>query len=195
MNKLILQMQMSVDGFVGGDGQHRWQLWDWVGECPWDDELKRDFNATLASIGTILLSRKLAEQGYLTHWANAAKKFPRDSFYAFAQQITCVQKVILSRTLETSAWNRTRIAKGDIANAVEGLKRNDDGDIIAFGGAGLAASLIAARMVDEYQLFINPAVLTTGERLFDTTGFQNLDLVGSKSYDCGMVVNRYKNRR
>ncbi|TIT56016.1 MAG: deaminase, partial [Mesorhizobium sp.] len=27
MKKLILQMQMSVDGFVGADADHPWQLW------------------------------------------------------------------------------------------------------------------------------------------------------------------------
>lgn len=29
MRKLILQMQMSVDGFVGSDTIDDWQLWDW----------------------------------------------------------------------------------------------------------------------------------------------------------------------
>ena len=29
MKKLILQMQMSVDGFVGAYEDHGWQLWEW----------------------------------------------------------------------------------------------------------------------------------------------------------------------
>lgn len=32
MKKLILQMQMSVDGFVGADEDRRWQLWEWGDE-------------------------------------------------------------------------------------------------------------------------------------------------------------------
>jgi len=39
MKKLILQMQMSVDGFVGADEGHRWQLWEWGDDSAWDDEL------------------------------------------------------------------------------------------------------------------------------------------------------------
>ena len=31
MRKLILQMQMSVDGFVGAAGGEHWQLWEWGG--------------------------------------------------------------------------------------------------------------------------------------------------------------------
>ena len=36
MKKLILQMQMSVDGFVGADDDHHWQLWEWGDGCAWD---------------------------------------------------------------------------------------------------------------------------------------------------------------
>ncbi|WP_404927688.1 dihydrofolate reductase family protein [Mesorhizobium sp. ORM16] len=60
-----------------------------------------------------------------------------------------------------------------------------------FGGAGFASALIAARLVDEFQLFINPAVLGAGRRIFDQGGFGRLRLLGSKSYACGMVVSRY----
>jgi len=87
MKKLILQMQMSVDGFVGANEDHRWQLWEWGDDISWDEELKRDFNSVFAGIDTILLSRKMAEEGYLSHWGNAAKKYPADPFYAFAQRI------------------------------------------------------------------------------------------------------------
>jgi dihydrofolate reductase len=55
MGKLILQMQMSVDGFVGAAGSEHWQLWEWGDNCPWDHELKQDFNAVFAGIDTILL--------------------------------------------------------------------------------------------------------------------------------------------
>ncbi|TIX93270.1 MAG: deaminase, partial [Mesorhizobium sp.] len=65
MKKLILQMQMSVDGFVGADEDHRWQLWEWGDDSDWDDELKQDFNAVFETVDTILLSRKMAEEGYL----------------------------------------------------------------------------------------------------------------------------------
>ena len=76
MRKLLLQMQISVDGFVGSDGHYDWQLWGWGDRNRWDEELKRDFNAFFASIDTILLSRKMAEEGYLTHWGNAARNYP-----------------------------------------------------------------------------------------------------------------------
>ncbi|TPI19699.1 dihydrofolate reductase family protein [Mesorhizobium sp. B4-1-1] len=191
MKKLILQMQMSVDGFVGADEGHRWQLWEWGDDNAWDEELKQDFNAVFQTIDTILLSRKMAEEGYLTHWGNAAKKYPRDPFYAFAQRIVEAEKVVASDKLETSRWERTRVVSGDLPREVDALKQGKGGDIAVFGGAGFAAALIAAGLVDEYHLFINPAVLGSGRRIFEKGGFGRLKLLGSKPYASGMVVSRY----
>ena len=191
MKKLILQMQMSVDGFVGAGEGHRWQLWEWGDDSAWDEELKRDFNADFTAVDTILLSRKMAEEGYLTHWGNAARKYPKDPFYAFAQRIVEAQKVVASDKLETSRWERTRVVSGDLPREVAALKQDDGGDIAVFGGASFGSAMIAAGLVDEFQLFINPAVLGSGRRIFDQGGFSRLKLLGSKPYASGMVVSRY----
>ncbi|TIO73566.1 MAG: deaminase [Mesorhizobium sp.] len=191
MKKLILQMQMSVDGFVGADQDHRWQLWEWGDDSDWDDELRQDFNAGFETVDTILLSRKMAEEGYLNHWGNAARKFPQDRFYAFAKRIVEARKVVLSDRLKVSRWERTSLASGDLPREVSALKAGEGGDIAVFGGAGFASALIAAGLIDEFQLFINPAVLGSGRRIFDQGGLARLTLIGSKAYACGMVVNRY----
>lgn len=191
MRKLILQMQMSVDGFVEGDGQHRWQIWDWVSDCPWDEDLKQEFNGFFQTVGTILLSRKMAEEGYIDHWANAAKHFPEDGFYAFAKRITEIPKVVLSSKLETSRWERTTVVSGDLQREVNALKQASGGNIAVFGGVSFASALIPANLVDEVQFFINPAALGSGQGIFAAAGFHKLRLVGSRAYDCGIVVNRY----
>ncbi|MBZ9861618.1 dihydrofolate reductase family protein [Mesorhizobium sp. CA12] len=191
MRKLILQMQISVDGFVGADEDRRWQLWEWGDDSAWDEELKRDFNAVFTTIDTILLSRKMAEEGYLTHWGNAARKYPKDRFFAFAQRIVEAEKVVASDKLGTSRWERTRVVSGDLPREVNAVKQGEGGDIAVFGGAGFASALIAAGLVDEFQLFINPAVLGSGRRIFDKGGFGRLRLLGSRPYASGMVVSRY----
>ncbi|MER8696568.1 dihydrofolate reductase family protein [Mesorhizobium opportunistum] len=191
MKKLILQMQMSVDGYVGANADHRWQLWEWGDDNGCDEELKRDFNTVFAGIDTILLSRKMAEEGYLTHWGNAAKKHPADPFYAFAQRIVEARKVVPTDRLKTSRWERTTVVSGDLPREIKALKAGEGADIAVFGGAGFASALIAAGLVDELQLFVNPAALGAGRRIFDQGGFRNLRLLGSKAYACGMVVNRY----
>lgn len=191
MRKLILQMQISVDGFVASDQHHDWQLWDWGDRNKWDEELKRDFNRHFERIDTILLSRKMAEEGYLTHWGKAAERFPEDEFYAFAKRIVEIDKVVPTDKLNKSSWPRTAVRSGDLGREVGLLKAEPGGDIGVFGGAGFAAGLISAGLVDEFQFYINPAALGSGTRIFEVTGFQKLKLLSSKAYRCGMVVSSY----
>lgn len=189
--KLVLQMQMSVDGFVGADGVDDWQLWNWADDNRWDEELKQDFNIHFQTIDAILLSSRMAEEGYLTHWGNAAKRYPENSFYAFAQRIVEVRKVVPSSRLDTSRWERTVVRSGDLQREVGTLKAETGGDIGVFGGAGFASALINVGLVDEIQLYINPSALGAGSRIFDPAAFRRLRLIDSKPYRCGMVVSRY----
>ncbi len=192
MKKLILQMQMSVDGCVGASDGRPWQLWGWGDHCPWDDALKREFNAIMSRVDTILLSRKMAEEGYIAHWTHAARNHPRDAFFAFARRIVEARKVVLSDKLDASTWDRTTLASGDLPREVSSLKaERGERDMIVFGGAGFASALIAAGLIDELQLFINPTALGKGARIFDQSGFRRFRLLGAKAYACGIVVSRY----
>ena len=191
MRKLILQMQMSVDGFVGSHQDDDWQLWGWGEHSKWDEELKRDFNLHFERIETILLSRKMAEEGYLNHWGKAARRFRADPFYAFAKRITELDKVVLTNKLKESAWPRTDVRGGDLGTAVRAMKSEAGGDIGVFGGAGFASALIEAGVVDEFQFYVNPAALGAGTRIFEASGFRKLKLLNAKAYPSGMVVSRY----
>lgn len=191
MRKLILQMQMSVDGFVGSHQDIDWQLWGWGEHNRWDEELQRDFNLHINGIGTILLSRKMAEEGYLDHWKKAAMRYPADPFFAFAKRITEVRKVVLTNKLKESAWPRTGVRGGPLFSAVMAMKSEAGGDIGVFGGAGFASALIETGVVDEFQFYINPVALGEGTRIFNASSFSKLELLGSRAYPSGMVVTRY----
>ena len=189
MRRLILQMQTSVDGRVASVDTDSWQVWGWGDEWTWDEVLKRDFNATFASVGSILLSRPMVEQGYLDHWKRMEKVLRADPHGGFARRIGEAEKVVLSHVLTESRWPRTTIARGPLAKAVASLKRTGTGDIICFGGTGFASALVAAGVVDEYQFYVNPTAVGSGDSIFQQT--TALRLLGSKSYDCGIVVSRY----
>jgi dihydrofolate reductase len=194
MRRLILQMQVSVDGYVAAvqPGLH-WQIWNWGDHWPWDDALKRDFNTIFDSIDGILLSRKMVEEGYLEHWARVASRFPSDPNYAFAKKITDVSKVVVSSQLKASRWARTEVIKGGLIDEVNALKRRPGGPLITFGGVGFASSLVAADLVDEFQFFVNPTAVSEGYSIFHQPreGLR-FELIRSDSYGCGMVVNRYR---
>ena len=193
MRKLILQMQMSVDGFVAASNAGLdWQLWGWGDRWNWDDALKQYFNEVFQSIDTILLSRKIIEEGYLDHWGRAARNHPADPHYAFAQKVVDARKVVLTNKLEASRWSRTEIAAGPMADEVNALKRQPGADILCIGGVGFASSLVAEGLVDEFQFFVNPAAVGGGRSVFhEQRNGHSLRLLGAQAYECGIVVSRY----
>jgi dihydrofolate reductase len=196
MRKLILQMQVSVDSYVGraGNGPN-WQVWDWGRECPWDDPLKARFNAVFRDIDTILLSRRIVEGGYLDHWSQFARDYGDNPDLAFAQCIVDARKVVFSKTLQNTKWAGTELARRPLVEEVDALKAESGRDLIAFGGAGFASALIASDLVDEYQFYVNPVALGEGLSIFKERGIDaDLELREAEAYACGIVVIRYARR-
>jgi len=172
------------------NGKTDWMIWNFGPDLNWDDELKRDFNALHSEADTILLSRKMAVEGFIGHWAAVAEKPEQE--YAFARNITAARKVVFTKTLASAEWKNTTLAKGDFMEEVNRLKAQDGKDLIAYGGASFVSSLIKARLIDEYHLLINPTALGNGIAVFGEAGDRlNLKLIQAKAYRCGMAVLMY----
>jgi dihydrofolate reductase len=154
--------------------------------------LKARFNAVFQNIDTILLSRKIVEGGYLDHWSQFARDYGSHPDFAFAQRIMDARKIVFSKTLQKTKWAGTELAKRPLAEEVKALKAEPDRDMIAFGGAGFASSLVAHDLVDEYQFYVNPVVLRDGLSIFEKRDMDsNLALREAEGYPCGIVVVRY----
>ncbi len=84
------------------------------------------------------------------------------------------------------------MAKGDLVDEIKKLKNQTGKDIMAYGGATFVSALIKNRLIDEYHLFINPTAIGNGMSIFKELNVnQNLTLVNSRSFDCGIVVLKY----
>ena len=190
MRKLKLQVQISVDGFIAGpNGEMDWMTWDW------DDKIKDYVNELTDSVDTILLGRKMTT-GFISHWSSVVN--PTDPSYAFAKKMMDKPKVVFSKTLDKSdpiaiGWENTVIAKDGLADEVYKLKNNTGKDIIVYGGATFDSSLIKTGLIDEFHLFVNPAVIGNGLSIFkDLNDKQNLKLVKSIPFECGIVLLNYE---
>ncbi|MCL4267331.1 MAG: dihydrofolate reductase family protein [Anaerolineae bacterium] len=186
MRKLKLQVQMTVDGYIAGpNGEMDFMAWDW------DDALKQYVEDITEPVDCIVLGRKLAE-GFIPHWAGVAAN-PDHPEVAAGKKFTDTPKVVFTKTLDQSAWGNTVLAKGDLGDEITKLKNQDGNDIIAYGGATFVSSLIKHGLIDEYHLFINPAAIGNGMAIFkQLDGKQNLTLVKSIPFDCGIVVLHYE---
>lgn len=183
MRKLKLQVQMTVDGYIAGkNGEMDWPTRDW------DDKLKKYVGEITEPVDCILLGRKLA-QGFIPYWASHPEQEGADKFNG-------TKKVIFTQTLEKSEWDHTVLAKGDLVEEIERLKRQDGKDIIAYGGVAFASALIKHGLIDEFHLFINPVAIGDGMSIFkELDSRQNLALVKSTPFDCGIVVLNYELQR
>jgi dihydrofolate reductase len=186
MRKLKLQVQMSVDGYIAGtNGEMDWMVWNW------DDELKQYVIGITEPVDCIVLGRKLAE-GFIPYWATVAAN-PDDPEFTSGKKFTDTNKVVFTKTLDKSKWDNTVLAKGDLVDEITKLKKQDGKDIIAYGGATFVSALIKQGLIDEFHLFINPTAIGNGMTIFkELDSKQNLTLVKSKSFDCGIVVLSYK---
>jgi dihydrofolate reductase len=198
MRKLILEVQMSIDGFIAEvNGNTDWMLWNWGPDWKWDNELRKYHTDLTKSADCIFLSRQMAEEGFIAHWAKASEN-PNDPQFEFAKHITDTHKIVFTKTLDKSAsipggWDKTDIAEGDFVDAINKLKKKNGKDIIVYGGATFVSSLIRAKLIDEFHLLVNPVAIGKGLPIFnDPDNKQNMILVTSKSFSSGIVLLHYK---
>lgn len=179
-------MQLSVDGFVGGpNGEMDWMTWNW------GDDIKKFVMDLTTPVDTILLGGHMPD-GFIGHWKNVAAN-PSDEGYIFGKKMYDTPKVVFSTTISESKWENTVVAKDDIVTEVNGLKKKDGGDIIAYGGANFVSNLIKNNLIDEYLLFINPVAIGSGMAIFkELEGKLNLKLVSATPFECGIVALTYQ---
>lgn len=189
MRKLKLQVQMSVDGFIGGPNGEM----DWL-TFPWTKDIEDYVTELTSSVDTIVLGRKLAE-GFIPHWAAVAAD-PGNPEVEAGKAFTDKYKVVFSKTMTASPWANTDIASGDIVDEINKLKNKEGDDIIAYGGAAFVSSLIRHNLIDEYHLFINTAAIGNGLPIFkDMDAYRKLKLIHAKGFDCGITLLCYAPHR
>jgi dihydrofolate reductase len=182
MGKLIYSMITTLDGYVSGpDGSFGW------GGV--DAESHGFITEQMASVGTFLNGRRMYE--VMVYWETAhlepdAPAFVRD----FARMWQATDKIVYSTTLEDVSSKRTRIERTFDPDAVRKLKAESDLDL-TIDGPTLAAHAIRAGLVDEYQVFVAPAIVGGGNRLLPDGVSANLELLDERRFGNGVVFLRY----
>jgi dihydrofolate reductase len=193
MRKLKLEIQVSIDGYIARkDGSTDWMQWGWGPNWTWDEELQEFHTALNTSGDRIIISRQMAEEGFVAHWQNAAKD-EQSPQAKFARYVGDTTKIVVSTTLNKQipipgGWENVEIMN-NLKKGIQQLKAEDGGDMLVYGGATLVSSLIKQNLIDEYYLFVNPTALGKGLSIFKQQ--TNLQLVDAKPYKCGVTVLKY----
>jgi dihydrofolate reductase len=111
-------------------------------------------------------------QGRRTYQVSAAA-WPSRSGDPFTDWINRVQKYVVSDTLteKDATWNPTTVIRGaDFLRTVSELRARPGGYVYVYGSATMVRSLLAADLVDELLLTIEPIILGGGKTIFAENG-------------------------
>ena len=183
MARLIYSAIMSLDGYIAdADGRFEWA-------AP-DEEVHAFVNELERLVGTYLYGRRMYET--MRYWETAHTAAGRRPVsLEFAQIWQAADKIVYSATLQAPDTARTRIERDFDPDRVRKLKATADRDLTV-GGPRLAAQAIAAGLVDEYQLFVVPAVVGGGTRALPDQARLNLALAQEHRFRRGTVHLCYR---
>jgi dihydrofolate reductase len=175
---------ISLDGVVeapGGEPGHPNTGWVFPYHGP---ELEQYKSREIHEAGSLLLGR-VTYEGFAEAWP------PRTG--EIADRLNSIPKHVMSSTItEPLAWGNSRLLKGDLVTAIEGLKQGEGGPILVHGSMALAQGLLEANLVNDLRLMIFPVMVGGGRGIFPGS-FQksSFTLVESQTVLPNVVVHTY----
>lgn len=159
MRKLVVFNNLSLDGFFTSVDDDI----SWTYRPPTDPEFEA-FTAENARSGGELVFGRKTYQMMASYWLTAMALSQNP---IVAEHINKLSKTVFSRTLSEATWQNTRLAKGDLLSEIREMKQAPGKDLVIMGSGSLVAQLAGERLIDEYQLVVNPVILGSGRSLFE----------------------------
>jgi dihydrofolate reductase len=186
MAKLIYMIQTSLDGFIeDAEGKFGWSI-----PSP---EVHQYINDLQRSVGTHLYGRRLYET--MAVWEDMEIGDGFEDLEAqgrdFQQIWKATDKIVYSASLEKVWTPRTELKREFVAEEVRALKDSADADLV-IGGAELAASALAAGLIDEVNTTISPVLIGSGKPAFPTDQKVELELLSKHRFENGAVHLNYR---
>lgn len=178
MKKVILDLAVSLDGFIEGpNGEIDW--------CIMDDDM--DFDGFISSIDTIFYGRV----SYDT-WGN----YQPDINASITEQmlwkeVHSKEKFVFSS--QNRQDERATFIKSDIANKVTEIKKQGGRDIWLYGGASLIKTFVNLGLIDLFRISVHPIALGSGKPLFENLKERiELRLIKTNIFKSGVVQLIYE---
>jgi dihydrofolate reductase len=189
MTKLLLDISMSLDGYVagpratleeplgsGGEGLHTWviRLKSWRerhglegGETGPDDELMRE---SVAVQGALIMGRRMFSGGE-GPWSDDPKA---DGWWGddppFHVPVFVLTSHPRERVEKPDGTSYTFVTDGIESALAQARAAAGDRDVVIVGGANVAQQYLRAGLVDDLHIHVASLFLGGGVRLFDNVG-------------------------
>ncbi|MFO0805445.1 MAG: dihydrofolate reductase family protein [Gemmataceae bacterium] len=179
-------LRYSINVTLDGCSDHRAGI-------PPDEELHRHAVENLNRADALLFGRttyQMMEAAFRPAWTRAMP----DWMEPFRRTIDAAKKYVVSSTLDRVDWN-AELVRGDLANAVQQLKR-ESGKGLFTGGVMLPRALAELGLIDEYEFVVHPRIVGHGPTLFAGLSKPlDLKLIGRREFASGAVAMQYEPRR
>ena len=180
MRNVVFAINITVDGCCGHESVVA------------DDELHEYFTGLLRDSDIEIFGRNTYHLMY-PYWHDVAiNQSESKATNEFARTFDSIPKIVFSTTLKNVEWNNTTLLRSNLQEEVLRLKQQP-GKSISVGGLNIASQLAQSGLIDEYHFLIQPIIAGKGPRLFESGKDFTLELVGSKTFNSGVVALRYKN--
>ncbi|WP_128802033.1 MULTISPECIES: dihydrofolate reductase family protein [unclassified Streptomyces] len=183
MSKIVLMMNISLDGYIEGpDHDISWHRVD--------EEMHQHFNDVVRQYGALLSGRRTYEL-MAAYWPTAdADPGVTPVGAEFARIWRSIPKVVYSRTLQRADWNAT-VVREVVPEEVRAFKERSLGDL-GLGGARLAGEFLRLGLVDEYRIYVHPVVVGHGTKLYPEVDMSaSPHLLESRTFGNGVAFLRY----
>jgi dihydrofolate reductase len=170
-----------LDGYFAGQG----------GDISWhnvDAEFQELANAASNSGNTLLFGRVTYE--LMTGYWPTPEAIKNDP--VVARGMNSATKIVFSRTLNKVDWNNTRLVKTDMLSEIRKLKQESGKDLTVLGSGSIVSQLAQERLIDEYQILLNPVVIGRGKTMFEGVKDRfSLKLTKTRVFGNGNVLLSY----
>jgi len=156
------------------------------------DELMDYFTGMMDEVDLLFFGRVMYQLMF-PYWGDVARdRSGSAAEIRFAERLTAIDKIVVSQTL-SNAEHHTRIVR---SNPVEELSRlkQQPGKKISADSVSLLPELIAAGLIDEFNLVVHPVIAGKGRPLLAAGSLQekvNLKLADTLIFKNGCVAHHY----
>lgn len=174
MRKLVYYIATSIDGFIAKeDGS--------VADFLMEGEHATDFLQQLKQFDTVIMGANTYEFGFQYGLK------PGEPAYPGLKHIIVSSHLSFEDSIQVVRW------RANVPDRIRDLKQTTGKDIWLCGGGNLAGQLLAANLIDELILKVNPIILGQGIPLFGQVDIMGQLIAKSqKNYTNGVQLLHYK---
>lgn len=158
------------------------------------EEMMDYFTGTMEGVDLFFFGRVMYQLMF-PYWSDVARdQSGTAGENRFAQKFSAIDRVVISRTLElNSVDERTRIVRSNPVAELQRLKQLP-GKKISVDSISMLPELIAAGLIDEFNMVIHPGIVGKGRLLLEPGSLQerlDLKLVNTIPFKSGCVALHY----